>query len=171
MLRRQKLYPALTIATPPAEVPKAEGAFSPGFAEFERLAKQGNLIPVSREVLADLETPVSAFEAARWRFANSDAFLLESVEGGEALARYSFLGVSSRASLVTKGAKCGCAKMGKNSVSHWKTGATLAHCGRMDASLSLCAVAGFAALLWRRRRLSGLRSGAFLRAPAASADR
>lgn len=86
-----------------SEARSAEAAFSPGFAEFERLAQQGNLIPVSREVLADLETPVSAFLKLRQSNNSTDAFLLESVEGGEALARYSFLGVSSRASLVTKG--------------------------------------------------------------------
>jgi anthranilate synthase component I len=74
---------------------------SPGFEEFCELARQGNLVPVSREVLADLETPVSAF--MKLRAANkSDAFLLESVEGGEKVARYSFVGTTSRARIVTK---------------------------------------------------------------------
>ncbi len=67
--------------------------YFPDFGEFERLAGQGNLVPVSREILADLETPVSAFakldEGAR------HAFLLESVEGGEKWARYSFLGADT----------------------------------------------------------------------------
>ncbi len=67
--------------------------YFPDFGEFERLAGQGNLIPVSREIVADLETPVSAFakldEGAR------HAFLLESVEGGEKWARYSFLGADT----------------------------------------------------------------------------
>ncbi len=58
--------------------------------EFEQLKEQGyNLIPVSREIAADLETPVSAFlKVARGDY----AFLLESVRGGEKWGRYTFLG-------------------------------------------------------------------------------
>jgi len=53
------------------------------------MADRGNLCPVYREVSADLETPVSAYlKVARGRH----SFLLESVEGGERLARYSFIG-------------------------------------------------------------------------------
>ena len=63
---------------------------SPTRDQFIEKAKQGNLIPVWREVLADMETPVSAFRKVAGGRANS--FLLESVEGGERLARYSFLG-------------------------------------------------------------------------------
>jgi anthranilate synthase component 1 len=63
---------------------------SPQREQFIENAKLGNLIPVWREVLADMETPVSAFrKIARGR---PNSFLLESVEGGERLARYSFLG-------------------------------------------------------------------------------
>ena len=63
--------------------------FHPSFEEFSRLAKQGNLIPVYRELLMDLETPLSFFKRLeRDRY----AFLLESVEGSERWARYSFLG-------------------------------------------------------------------------------
>ena len=63
---------------------------TPGLGEFERLAARGfNLIPVTREVAADLETPVSAFlKVARGDY----AFLLESVRGGEKWGRYTFLG-------------------------------------------------------------------------------
>ena len=59
------------------------------FEEFEREAERGNVVPVVRQVLADLQTPVGAFlrVAASARY----AFLLESVEGGERVARYSFL--------------------------------------------------------------------------------
>ncbi len=61
----------------------------PSFDEFSRKAKDGNLIPVYREILADMETPVSAFRKIdRGEY----AFLLESVEGGEKWGRYSFLG-------------------------------------------------------------------------------
>ena len=60
------------------------------FEAFEREARQGNVVPVVRSVLADLHTPVGAFMrvAANARY----SFLLESVEGGERIARYSFLG-------------------------------------------------------------------------------
>jgi len=61
----------------------------PTFKEFCRLAKQGNLIPVYEELLMDLETPLSFFKRLeRDRY----SFLLESVEGSERWARYSFLG-------------------------------------------------------------------------------
>ena len=63
---------------------------SPTRNQFIEKAKLGNLIPVWREALADMETPVSAFRKVAGGRANS--FLLESVEGGERLARYSFLG-------------------------------------------------------------------------------
>lgn len=70
---------------------------SPSFNEFSRKAKDGNLIPVYREILADMETPVSAFRKID---SGNYAFLLESVEGGEKWGRYSFLG--SNPSLVFK---------------------------------------------------------------------
>lgn len=77
---------------------------SPSFETFQNLSAQGNLIPVYSEVLADLETPVSAFLKLRAHFgADAPAFLLESVEGGESMARYSFLGVGGRALLTTQG--------------------------------------------------------------------
>ena len=61
------------------------------YEEFEHEAGQGNVVPVVRSVLADLLTPVSAF--LRLAADKPYAFLLESVEGGERIARYSFLGV------------------------------------------------------------------------------
>jgi anthranilate synthase component I len=61
----------------------------PPFDEFVRLAGQGNLVPVYRQLTGDTLTPVSAFckiQEGDW------AFLFESVVGGERLGRYSFLG-------------------------------------------------------------------------------
>ncbi len=66
--------------------------YYPSREEFLRLSRQGNLIPVYREILADMETPVSAFCKIDDR---KSAFLLESIAGGEKWARYSFLGVGS----------------------------------------------------------------------------
>ncbi|HXX39379.1 MAG TPA: anthranilate synthase component I [bacterium] len=65
----------------------------PGMAEFERRAREGSLVPLSCEVLADLDTPISAFMRLRHL---PQAFLLESAEGNEKLARYSFLGGAPR---------------------------------------------------------------------------
>lgn len=61
------------------------------YQEFKQKAKEGaNLIPVFKEILADMETPVSAFQKIA---TNTEyTYLLESVEGGESLGRYSFLG-------------------------------------------------------------------------------
>lgn len=74
--------------------------FSPSREEFHRLAQQSNLIPVYREILADMETPVSAFrKIARGRY----SFLLESVAGGERIARYSFLGTEPSLVFRSKG--------------------------------------------------------------------
>jgi len=72
--------------------------YYPTFEDFCKKAKQGNLIPVYREILADLETPVSAFLKINQ---GRGAFLLESVEGGEKWARYSFLGTDP--AVVIKG--------------------------------------------------------------------
>ena len=72
----------------------------PGFTRFQALAKKGNVIPVYMEVLADLLTPVSAFMNIATGADHS--FLLESVEGGERAARYSFLGVNPRSVLKSK---------------------------------------------------------------------
>jgi anthranilate synthase component 1 len=63
--------------------------YSPSLEEVRALASSGNIVPIFREVPADLETPVSAFlKIARGKY----SFLLESVEGGERFGRYSFLG-------------------------------------------------------------------------------
>jgi anthranilate synthase component 1 len=67
---------------------------SPSLDEFQRLAAQGNLIPVTRRLLADFETPLSAYRKIRGQ---GESFLFESVEGGEHLGRYSFVGCSPRA--------------------------------------------------------------------------
>ncbi|HEU5464917.1 MAG TPA: chorismate-binding protein, partial [Candidatus Binatia bacterium] len=61
----------------------------PSFKDFCRLAKQGNLVPVYRELLMDLETPLSFFKRLE---RDAYSFLFESVEGSERWARYSFLG-------------------------------------------------------------------------------
>ena len=73
---------------------------SPSREEFRRLAAGGNLVPVYAEVAADLDTPLSAFLRLR---PGPYAFLLESVEGGEKWARYSFLGSDPAMVFTAKG--------------------------------------------------------------------
>lgn len=64
--------------------------YMPSLPDFERLAQRGNTVPVYCELLGDSLTPVSAFAAVAQQ--SPHAFLLESVVGGEKIARYSFLG-------------------------------------------------------------------------------
>src|ERR1700691_6429298 len=68
--------------------------YSPTKTEFLKLAAQGNLIPVTRRILADLEAPLSAYRKIRGQ---GESFLCESVEGGEHIGRYSFVGCNPRA--------------------------------------------------------------------------
>ncbi|HSI87298.1 MAG TPA: anthranilate synthase component I [Candidatus Methylacidiphilales bacterium] len=71
---------------------------------FAELARQGNLIPVYREILADVDTPVSAYlKIAGARQPSTHAFLLESVEQGGRFSRYSFCGSNPSIVLTTRG--------------------------------------------------------------------
>ncbi len=63
----------------------------PGLREFKRLAETGNLVPVWKVLPADLETPVSAY--LKLDGENRCSFLLESVEGGQRIGRYTYIGV------------------------------------------------------------------------------
>ncbi len=65
----------------------------PTRSAFVRLAGQGNILPVYADLMADLETPVSAYAKLR---ARGPSFLLESIEGGENLSRYSIIGCRPR---------------------------------------------------------------------------
>ncbi|MGA0409449.1 MAG: anthranilate synthase component I, partial [Limisphaerales bacterium] len=65
----------------------------PDKEQFIQLASKGNLIPVTKTILADFETPVSDYQKLRGR---GESFLFESVEGGEHLGRYSFVGCHPR---------------------------------------------------------------------------
>src|SRR6266404_4433935 len=76
------------------------GTCTPTASDFLELAREGNLVPVYREILADTETPVSAY----LKIARGDhGFLLESVQGGEKWARYSFLGSEPAAVFSSRG--------------------------------------------------------------------
>src|SRR6185312_12523132 len=84
------------------------------YEDFEREAGQGNVVPVVRSVLADLHTPVGAF--MRIAGASPYAFLLESVEGGERIARYSFLGADPEMIVRGRGMQTVVERNGKTEV-------------------------------------------------------
>ena len=73
----------------------------PSRKEFLALAREHTLVPVCRILAADLETPVSAFLRAAW--SEPECFLLESVEGGEQVGRYTFVGVNPFKRIVAHG--------------------------------------------------------------------
>jgi len=83
----------------------------PSEKEFQRLTRAHSLVPVYRTVVADLETPVSAF----LRIANDEpeAFLLESVEGGEHVGRYTFIGIEPYKKMVSRGTTITTVQKGK----------------------------------------------------------
>ena len=76
--------------------------FYPDTKTFIDLAEKGNLIPVTRTVLADFDTPVSAYQKIRGQ---GESFLFESVEGGEHIGRYSFVGCNPRSIIRQTGDK------------------------------------------------------------------
>ncbi|MBI5207702.1 MAG: anthranilate synthase component I [Candidatus Firestonebacteria bacterium] len=84
--------------------------FYPDLNEFINFSKKGNLIPVYKEILADIETPVSAFiKIDNGKY----SYLLESVEGGEKIARYSFLGSDPSIIFLSKKGKAKIIENGK----------------------------------------------------------
>ncbi|HEX8711536.1 MAG TPA: anthranilate synthase component I [Terracidiphilus sp.] len=79
----------------------SERPIYPSRKEFLALARQHSLAPVCRTLVADLETPVSAFLRAAWT--ERECCLLESVEGGEQVGRYTFIGLSPYKRIVARG--------------------------------------------------------------------
>ena len=86
---------------------------SPDFETFEKLAQQGNVIPVHKVLAADLETPVSAYLKLSARRKHS--FLFESVEGGEKVGRYTFLGADPFLTVTARGQTVEIERNGKTS--------------------------------------------------------
>ena len=77
------------------------------------MARQGNLIPVYREILGDLETPVSAYKKLR---GDGPSFLLESVEGGEKWGRFSFLGLNPALEFQVQGGRTSIQRRGQEEI-------------------------------------------------------
>ncbi len=82
-------------------MPKSAVHALPSAQEFLKLSRKHSLVPVYRTVTADLETPVSAF--LRIADTEPEAFLLESVEGGEHVGRYTFIGIEPYKKMVARG--------------------------------------------------------------------
>ena len=81
-------------------MPQPLSLTTPSLREFQKLAREYSLVPVTRTVAADLETPVSAF--LRVAAEEPEAFLLESVEGGEHVGRYTFIGIRPYKKMTAK---------------------------------------------------------------------
>ncbi len=73
------------------------------FEEFKELTSQGNVIPLFDEILADTETPVSVY--LKVRDESPYSFLLESIEGGEKIGRYSFIGFNPFSNFIIRGSQ------------------------------------------------------------------
>ncbi len=84
-----------------AAMPSFDSNSLPSARDFLALSRKHSLVPVYRTVTADLETPVSAF--LRIAAEEPEAFLLESVEGGEHVGRYTFIGVQPYKKMVARG--------------------------------------------------------------------
>lgn len=84
--------------------------YYPSKKEFVKLAKKANVVPVYREILGDTSTPVSAFQ----RLKNKHSYLLESVEGEEKIARFSFIGIEPSIIFKSKGASVEIVEDGKS---------------------------------------------------------
>jgi anthranilate synthase component 1 len=82
-------------------MPPARSNALPSAADFLKLSRKHSLVPVYRTITADLETPVSAF--LRIAAEEPEAFLLESVEGGEHVGRHTFIGIQPYKKLVSRG--------------------------------------------------------------------
>jgi anthranilate synthase component 1 len=84
-------------------MPSFDSNSLPSASEFLKLSRKHSLVPVYRTVTADLETPVSAF--LRIASEEPEAFLLESVEGGEHVGRYTFIGIQPYKKMVARGTR------------------------------------------------------------------
>ena len=79
----------------------SSSSIQPSRKDFIALAKKHTLVPVYHTLTADLETPVSAFLRAAWQ--ERECFLLESVENGEQVGRYTFIGINPYKRIVARG--------------------------------------------------------------------
>ncbi len=105
-------------------------SITPTRDQAAELFEQGDLLPVYRTILADLETPVSVY--LKLRQLGLPAFLLESVEGGAQIGRYSFLGVNPRGKIVIQDGEIHRSYNGESSVATIEPGQNPLDCIRQE---------------------------------------
>ena len=98
----------------PAVTARSSQSATPSARDFIKLSRNHTLVPVYRTVTADLETPVSAF--LRIAAAEPEAFLLESVEGGEHVGRYTFIGIEPYKKITSRGSSITVEESGRRRV-------------------------------------------------------
>ena len=136
------------------------------FETFTELAQRSTFVPVVKELVADLLTPVSAF--LRIAEHSDYAFLLESVEGGEHVGRYSFLGKDPFVMLRARDGKTIVEQGGRDD---GEGRGVRRRAAQDDGRLQLAVRSRAAAIHRRRRRLSQLRHGRVVRAGHAAERR
>ncbi len=127
----------------------------PSFADFQRLARRGNVVPVYKTVVADLLSPVAAFlrlapQSARMPARQASAaggyhFLLESVEGGERVGRYTFFGVDPFQIISCRGERITLARGKQRAEESGDIFAFLRHTGERYRSVTLPGLPPFTA--------------------------
>ena len=139
---------------------------TPDYKTFLQLSRDATLIPVAKTLSADLLTPVGAFlsVAAKQKY----AFLLESVEGGEKIGRYTFLGAQPRMVITARGTR---PEITRGNSSERRTGSVVDVLRATLQQHRPATVAGPAAVHLRRRGIFRLRHGAAVRAPAQAPPR
>ncbi len=162
LVDRNAARPPASCAPPRSGVSRSSSPMKiTSFEEFKELARRGTFVPVCKEIVADLLTPVSAFlkiaEDADY------AFLLESVEGGEHVGRYSFLGKDPFLILRARDGRTTLERGGAVTESERPFIETLRG---LDGRLPVAVRARPAAIHGRRRRLPRLRRGVVVRAGA-----
>src|ERR1700746_3811219 len=90
---------------------RSEVSFLPARADFIKLAREHTLVPVYRTLPADVETPVTAF--LRLAADEPECFILESVEGGEKVGRFTFIGIRPYRKMVSRGSSIEITEKGK----------------------------------------------------------
>ena len=138
----------------------------PDFKEFERLARDATLVPVAKSISADLLTPVSAF----LMFGANEpySFLLESVEGGEKVGRYTFLGARPYMRVIARG---GNVDVIRGKKTERRKSEPIKVIRELLARAQTGAGAGTAAFYGRRCRFLRLRHGAAIRTTAGHGKR
>jgi anthranilate synthase component 1 len=99
---------------------RTRAPITPDRALAQRLFERGDLLPVYRTLLADLETPVSVY--LKLAGVGASSFLLESVEGGEQVGRYSFLGVNPKGMVAVQGQEVTITRHGQTTARHLAPG-------------------------------------------------